>query len=1010
MVAQHTDEKVVNGALGAALDARHPRWEVAAEQTKLLLSAPRLKLDLLIIPEGTGLLPLAIETEFAPARSVEADAFGRLGHQSAVLAKSAIARAVAVRLPAALQDLRGQALTLAVDDPSLRLEWCVLRQSDSGKTPGPPDADAVEAAETVDRWPTEGWLTGNVEEFSRFCELLLVDDEGLLKAAERIEGVIDTLTSELRRDPQDLALLKNAAEIMQQEDNEQTTKMALTMVANAFVFERAIEGTVNPDTGKELPVSARDDNPSTILDNWQEIIDYNYWPIFHIASQVLDQGIRIKSAVREVIPSLVSLADDLSQFGVTATGDIAGQLFGKLISDRKYLATFYTLPPSAYLMAELVASKLDEQGALPAADGVELQEFRFADLACGTGALLTSLYQRVAARVRSAGNDDAETHQTFMEKVVHAADVMPASAHLTATLLASTHPRTTFHRSNILLLPYGRQSDRDVRVGSLEMLEDGFVPDNLLAPDYRGRSSLSGGGANADPALLGHGSLDACVMNPPFTSNTSDRTDDTAPMPSFAGLANDKATQQAMKARQARLSRQRERDLRVSNAGLKPARDGNAGLASDFIDLADAKLKDNGVIGLILPQAMLSGDGWQDARELLMSRYDDITVLTIASSESAGRAFSADTHMGECMIVARRVSVSAESSNGRKVTYATLRQRPRTLVEGVEMARRIVEITDAATMGTSGDILIGREMCGTWMRDTSVHGRYAAASNTDLVTLAHSLASGLVTLPRLSPIEVPVVPLADVGDRGPVVRDIGNWDGDTDARGPLLLRPAGDRTKWRSFTYQVLWSHDYREETQLEVLPNADGRAKRGLKTAADTLWNEHATRLHFSRHFQLNSQALSACLTPEPSLGGGWPTFRLHDPTWEPTAVLWHNTTIGLISWWLYATRQQQGRAILTVGKLPRLPTLNYTKLSRAQHDRAQKLYERFTTGSQSLSLLPASEAYRDEARHELDRAVLAELLEVPLALHTLERSLDTLRHQWCSEPSVHGGKATQP
>ena len=39
--------------------------------------------------------------------------------------------------------------------------------------------------------------------------------------------------------------------------------------------------------------------------------------------------------------------------------DLAGQMFGRLIVDRESLDTYYTLPESATLLAELAVSRLD---------------------------------------------------------------------------------------------------------------------------------------------------------------------------------------------------------------------------------------------------------------------------------------------------------------------------------------------------------------------------------------------------------------------------------------------------------------------------------------------------------------------------------------------------------------------------------------------------------------------------------------------------------------------------
>ena len=47
------------------------------------------------------------------------------------------------------------------------------------------------------------------------------------------------------------------------------------------------------------------------------------------------------------------------------------------------------------------------------------------------------------------------------------------------------------------------------------------------------------------------------------------------------------------------------------------------------------------------------------------------------------------------------------------------------------------------------------------------------------------------------------------------------------------------------------------------------------------------------------------------------------------------------------------------------------------------------------------------DGARKALDHAVLIDLLGLP---EDVMEPLAVLRHQWCAEPSVHGGKSTAP
>ena len=116
-----------------------------------------------------------------------------------------------------------------------------------------------------------------------------------------------------------------------------------------------------------------------------------------------------------------------------------------------------------------------------------------------------------------------------------------------------------------------------------------------------------------------------------------------------------------------------------------------------------------------------------------------------------------------------------------------------------------------------------------------------------------------------------------------------------------------------------------------------------------------------------------------------------------------WANTTLSLIAFWWIGTRQQQGRAILTISKLPDLAVLDLQNLTPAQLDLAVSIFKEF----REREMLPANEAWRDQTRQAIDRAVLIDLLGLP---ENILEPLALLRNQWCAEPSVHGGKKTAP
>jgi hypothetical protein len=255
----------------------------------------------------------------------------------------------------------------------------------------------------------------------------------------------------------------------------------------------------------------------------------------------------------------------------------------------------------------------------------------------------------------------------------------------------------------------------------------------------------------------------------------------------------------------------------------------------------------------------------------------------------------------------------------------------------------------------------------------------------------------MLRLPQGYSTPLSTVHLGTIGKTGLLHRDIsGTTNGSP--RGPFEIIPIQGVPQ-----YPVLWGHDAQRERSLVVPPDSEGEVRPGCDSRAIEVWNSTASRLHFSLDFRINSQSLTACITPAKTIGGrAWPNFIPAQDEWTVPLVLWANTTLGLLAFWWIGSRQQQGRAILTITQLPRLTVLDPRHLSEGQIAQAKDIFEAF----KEAEFLPANEAYRDDARKALDRAVLVDLLRLPEA--TLE-PLSILRDQWCAEPSVHGGKSTR-
>ena len=123
----------------------------------------------------------------------------------------------------------------------------------------------------------------------------------------------------------------------------------------------------------------------------------------------------------------------------------------------------------------------------------------------------------------------------------------------------------------------------------------------------------------------------------------------------------------------------------------------------------------------------------------------------------------------------------------------------------------------------------------------------------------------------------------------------------------------------------------------------------------------------------------------------------------WEKALALWLNTTLGLVARWWVSSRQQQGRARLTVTTIGHIPVLDLREIPPTRVRPLAREFDRFA----GETLLPANEAFRDDTRQAIDRAVLCNVLGLP---ESILDPLATLRVQWCTEPSVHGGKHTGP
>ncbi|MCQ3809389.1 MAG: hypothetical protein KTV68_02425 [Acidimicrobiia bacterium] len=756
--AEHRDEKALNAAIAAAIGRCHPQSVVQAERASKLVGSAKQP-DLTV--DAPGRERVLVENKYAsvPARQLEQQCLGHFGTRWAKDDR-AVRVVVGMRSPERLNDFSDEELAQGAFT-EITFQWAMWSVNGEG-------AQA--------RFPESGWLEGRLAEFAAFVDRAGADGADAGPVAELLQA---RLTAAAAQATEGVGTADAFGEVLAQESGEQTNRMAMAILFNAVLFQFHI-AKHHPEIPTPSQMMADNElDQLRVLEIWQDILEVNYWPIFGVGRRLLramNSFVGAKRALEILCRTAGEIVDDPNSSG------LVGRLFGELIGDRKFLATFYTRPASAALLAELSVERLEVDWADPEA----IASLRVADMACGTGALLTAVYRRIVERYRIEGGDDADVHRPLIEEAMIGCDIMSAAVHLTAARLSGERPDIDYTSTKTWVMPYGEVADEQgvlaYRIGALDLLHSNkraaLWGDGTLAATARGEQTLTAADIPAE-------SLDIAIMNPPFTRPTNHEAGHAeVPNPAFAGLGADPKAQKAMS------------DVLAENimliSGMK-ASHGNAGIASNFIDLAHAKLKPGGVLALILPASLVSGAAWGAARALLAVQYEDIAVVSISEhgdEASEGRAFSADTGMAEVIVVATKKAGPA-SEAALDVVHAILNNRPFSPIAGIEMARAI-----NAKSGSSGLLTVGSQDIGlhaTSAFGEDVMGNPIGVSNVGVAVAATELAAGRITLPRHRVLDLPSSPLKRLGHRGLVDRDISGRNSDDSARGPFDIVRLPDR-------------------------------------------------------------------------------------------------------------------------------------------------------------------------------------------------------------------------
>jgi hypothetical protein len=985
-----TTEHTINDAIAGLLRETRCLWRnvgVISSENTGMLQRSNARPDILIAEPLVS--PVVIETEVLPnAQNVEKEALSRLGHQ---LQRNGIMilSSIAVRLPESLRVHQGEALKAALS-ASRAIEMVLFM----GNSP-------LEAA----RWPSAGWIKGTIADLSMLVQSASIPPEIIDRAADHlIDGVTQAagLLEDLAKHHS--GTLNKISELLHQEDDPQTRRMAVTIVANAFIFHESLAG----GAGELAKVRSFDEiraedghySKEAFLLEWEKILKVNYWPIFDIARRILTP-IPAESSPMFIL-RLVETARRLLENRLMRSHDLMGAVFQRLIVDRKFLAAYYTTPASAALLVGLALSLEHVPNGGDWSHAADVTSLRIADFACGTGTLLSTIYQRVGQLHEMAGGDAEAIHPAMMATALVGCDVLPAATHLTASMLSGAHPAVKYEGSSILTLPYGKQDSGEIALGSLDLLSQ----QPRLAPLAITSRVLQGTGTAEEQSalLLPHESFDVVIMNPPFTRSTNhEGSHANTPNPVFAAFGSTAEEQRLM-------SRATQALTRGTSA------DGNAGEASIFLALADRKLKPDGVLAMVMPMTVLSGSSWEKSRNLLYQHYTDLILITVAGIDGAEMSFSADTGMAECLIIGRKAEKPAKRATfvilnttpAYPLIGATIAEQVRRLLAAGDL-RRLDEGTDGGSPLMFGEDLIGQAIdapvseSGTWnltrIRDLSLaQAAYQMIANKRL------------WLPMTQAKDAHPLPLTIVdriAEVGPVHRDINGSNPDGSIRGPFETR---DLQPGSAPTYPVLWAHDAERERTMRFEADQEGVPYRRTGAAEQAaierkvaqVWAT-ASHCHANLDFRYNSQSTAMQFTARKTIGGrAWLSVKMASVDHEKALVVWANTTLGLLMHWWHASKQQAGRGIITKTTLQTMPVLDVMALSEMQLAEAVRLFDEMC----EQPLLPLHESANDPARKALDEGFARRVLGLPESVLEEGGALDLLCQKLSLEPSVRGSK----
>ena len=526
------------------------------------------------------------------------------------------------------------------------------------------------------------------QERSKLITMNLLEKSGLRgnrpeRDANMIQNSIYEAAHRLRndslKDPLDRHFNLNYLDDKARENQADGCTIAALLMMNAAMLHQRISAGRWLDGVESLDAIKNSNNAvSEIKDQWNTIRARDFRPVIEPALEAIRAAERtgrtggLVMAVRHIAKEAEELADSYADLGA----DHAGPLFNRVMGNQASDGAFFTRPVAASIAARLTLDALGEQEWTYEETW---RSHKTADLACGSGTLLTAMLTEMKRRAREQGateNEIGRLQKTAVEDTLKGMDINPIALQLAASQLTTGNQDIGYRRMGLHRMPYGPDASDPTKVsaGTLELLgqkaivsrdsELGLADDRIASEEVW----TQGGEAIEDAVDAVRSGVRIVIMNPPFTNRSK------------MGEKFPKVTQQALRSR----ADEMERVLVRNDTALRDFVDKNA-LEPLFTTLADKCLKDAGaVLTMINPTAALCAPSALEKRRILSQRFHIHTVLTCHQPGQTN--MSQNTSINESIIVAKKSSGTKPATR-----FITLDRMPSDDSEVHDMHKALLE-------------------------------------------------------------------------------------------------------------------------------------------------------------------------------------------------------------------------------------------------------------------------------------------------------------------------------